>query len=430
VRVDERQAGAKAAWSLLRRNPDFRRLYLASVISLGGDWFLFVALGGLVFDVTGKATAIGILILAQEVPFFLATPWAGWLADRLDRRRLMIVCDLVRVAIVLGFLFVEPGRLWVAFVLLGTLSIFAAIFDPASAAATPNVVDPEDLPTATALNGSLWGMMLAVGAALGGLVSAAFGHDTAFVVDSASFVVSAALLARIRRPLSQSRAHEGHVGIVEATVETGRYARRDHRVLALLSVKFGFGMAAGVLPLIAVFAKDVFRGDDVGFGLLMAARGLGALVGPFLGHRASGTQHRHLLAAIAAALAVFGLGYIAVGLMPTLWLAGLAIFVAHLGGGAQWVLSTYGLQRIVPDRILGRIFAFDFALVTLSIAVSSMGAALLSDAIGPRPAVTIVGAIALVCALVWWLLCRGLSGSTLLERHDDVPVPEPRRVPD
>ena len=77
----ERATGARAAASLLRRNRDFRRLFLASVISLGGDWFLFVALGGLVIEVTGEAFAVGVLIMAQELPVFLATPWAGWLAE-------------------------------------------------------------------------------------------------------------------------------------------------------------------------------------------------------------------------------------------------------------------------------------------------------------------------------------------------------------
>ena len=86
----EQRTGARASVDLLKRNRDFRRLFIASVISLGGDWFLFVALGGLVLEVTGEATAVGIMIFAQEIPIFLATPWAGWLADRLDRRRLMI----------------------------------------------------------------------------------------------------------------------------------------------------------------------------------------------------------------------------------------------------------------------------------------------------------------------------------------------------
>ena len=116
----------------------------------------------------------------------------------------MIVCDLVRAVVCVAFLFVGPETIWLAYVLLPVLATFAAPFDPALSAATPNVVDPQDLPAANALNGSLWGTMLAVGAGLGGLISAVFGADTAFLVDAGSFLVSAALLSSIRRSFSES----------------------------------------------------------------------------------------------------------------------------------------------------------------------------------------------------------------------------------
>ena len=417
----ERATGARAAASLLRRNRDFRRLFLASVISLGGDWFLFVALGGLVIEVTGEAFAVGVLIMAQELPVFLATPWAGWLADRFDRRRLMIACDIARTALCVAFLAVGPRNLWLAYVLLAALSVFAAVFDPASSASIPNVVDQKDLPTANALSGSLWGTMLAVGAALGGIVSTVFGRDTAFMVDAASFAVSALLLAGIRRLFSEDRTGEEHVGITRASIETARYARRDHRVRALISVKFGFGLAAGVLALVAVFARQVFHGGDVGFGFLMSCRGVGALIGPFLGHRLAGRDHERLIPTIATALAVFGVGYMALGAMPTLWLAGLSILVAHLGGGAQWVLSTYGLQRLVPDRIRGRIFAFDFAFVTLSITISNLVAGWSSEQFGPRPTMVGLAAVAAIYAGVWWTATRRVRRSL----DQDVKVEPP-----
>jgi MFS family permease len=417
----ERRTGARASVDLIRRNRDFRRLFFASVISLGGDWFLFVALGGLVLEATGKAAAIGIMICAQEVPVFLATPWAGWLADRFDRRRLMVLCDLARTVICVAFLTVGPANLWLAYLLLACLSLFAAVFDPAQQAALPNVVDPEDLPTANALGGSLWGTMLAVGAAVGGLVATIFGRNVAFGVDAVSFLLSAALLLGVHRPFSAPREHDERIGIIEATTETVAYARRDRRVWALVSVKFGFGAAAGVLALIAVFARQVFHAGDVGFGLMMAARGVGALIGPFIGHRLAGPGHRRLLPVIACSLAMFGIGYASLGLAPGLWLAAGSVLLAHLGGGAQWVLSSYGLQRLVPDHIRGRIFAFDFALITLSLGVSSLVAAWLADRIGPRPAVAIAGGIALLWAGIWWIAVRGVRRRPLFEQREPVP---------
>lgn len=417
-------AGLRASVSLLRRNRDFRALFFASVISLGGDWFLWVAINGLVYEATGKALYVGLAILAQESAFFLASPIGGALADRIDRRKLMIACDLVRAVVCVSFLLVGPETIWLAYVLLPVLATFAAPFDPAFSAATPNVVDPDDLPAANALNGSLWGTMLAVGAGLGGLVSAAFGDDTAFIVDAVSFLVSAALLSSIRRGFSESRAETTeHPSIVEATRETWRFARRDHRVLSLLAVKFGFGAAAGLLALIPVMAldADVFDSGNVGFGILMAARGVGALIGPFLGHRIAGPGHRRLFPAIGLSLAVFGLGYVAMGQAPSLAIAAVMICVAHLGGGSQWMLSTYGLQVLVPDHIRGRIFGFDYMLITLSLSVSALIASAVADQIGAPNTVTILGGVALVWALVWFVLSRGVRRTGLGDSNQPEP---------
>jgi predicted MFS family arabinose efflux permease len=408
--------GFRAAAGLLRRNRDFRRLFVASVISLGGDWFLFVAITGLILQTTGRAIDVGLAILAQELAFFFASPPAGVLADRLDRRRLMIACDLARVGVCAAFLLVGPGTIWLAYPLLAMLSVFGAPFDPASTAAIPNLVDPDELATANALGGSLWGTMLAVGAALGGIVATAFGRDAAFLVDAGSFAVSAFLLWGIRRPFSEERPvdHE-HPGMLDATIEVLQYARKDRRVLALLSVKAGFGLAAGVLALIPVFGAGVFDRGDIGVGVLMASRGLGALVGPFLGHRIAGKDHQRLFAAIGVALTTFGVAYMALGLAPAIWVAAIVIFVAHLGGGGQWVLSTFGLQVLVPDAIRGRIFAFDFALITLSLAGSSLIASTLADSVGPRLAALMVGGIAVVWAAVWWVLTRKVRHGPALE---------------
>jgi MFS family permease len=414
----EQLGGVRASLSLLRRNRDFRRLYLASVISLGGDWFLLVALFGLVLEVSGPL-AIGLLVAAQEIPFFLMSPIGGVLADRLDRKRLMVVCDVVRVVLCLGFLLVRgEGTLWLAFVLLALISCFSAAFDPASSAALPNIVDPDDLGPANALNGSVWGTMLAVGSALGGVVAATLGRDAAFAIDATSFAVSALLIVGVHRSFAEARASdEPHPGVVKATTETVRYARRDHRVLALLGVKAGFGFGAGVLVLLTVFAGDVFHRGDIGIGILMAARGVGALIGPFLGRSLAGRDDRRLFGAIGLALVVFGLGYVTLGLMPTIVLAAPAVAVAHLGGGAQWTLSSYGLQRIVPDRIRGRVFAFDQALITITLAVSSVatGWAAAPARIGPRWTAVVLGGVAVTWALAWTWLTTDVRRATLIE---------------
>jgi len=137
------------------------------VISLGGDWFLLVALFGLVYDFTGSAIAVALLLGVQDLTYVVMSPFAGVLADRIDRKTLMVASDLARALVCVGFFFVRSSEtVWLVYVLLGAMAIFSAVFEPSSAAAMPNLVEREDLATANALSGSLWGTMLAVGAAL------------------------------------------------------------------------------------------------------------------------------------------------------------------------------------------------------------------------------------------------------------------------
>ena len=401
----------RGALSLLRRNPDFRNLYLAQVISYGGDWFLVVALFGLVLELTGSPVLVALVVVAQLVPYVVLSPVAGTLVDRLDRKRIMIVADLARVALCLGFLLVNGrGDVWLIFVLQVGLATFGSVFEPASVAAVPNLVDRDDLPTANTLTGSAWGTMLAVGAALGGLVATLLGRDAAFVGDALSFALSAVFLLRIRRPFAEA-VREEHPGLVAATAEAIRYSRQDHRVLALLAVKGGFGVAGGVISLLPVFATEVFREGDAGIGILMAARGLGALAGPFLARAIAGDTDRELFTGIGLSLASFGVFYAFFPLMPSLLLAAPFATGAHLGGGAHWMLSTYGLQRIVPDRLRGRIFAFDFAMVTLTISGSNLVAGWAARRFGPDVAMFGLALVALAYATVWWAATRRVRAS-------------------
>ena len=398
--------GARKSLLLFRRNRDFRRFYIAQLISFAGDWFLLVALYGLVLDTTGSAFLASLILAAELAPQFLVAPIAGALADRMNRQVLMVICDLARAALCLGFLLAGPGTIWVIYPLLCGIAVFSAAFEPTSTAAVPNLVDPSDLATANVLVGSAWGVMLAVGAGLGGVFTAIAGRNAAFVADSVSFLASGILLITVRRPFSEAREQEEHVGIFEATVETFRYARSDGRVTSLLAVKGGFGLAGGVLVLLPVFATEVYHQGDTGIGVLYGLRGVGALIGPFLGRRIAGNTERGLFTAIGMALGCFGLFYLVFPFMPSLLLAGLCSLGAHLGGGAQWTLSTYGLQEIVPDRIRGRVFAFDFALVTLTIMVSNLVSGVAAEVLGPRNAMLAFAAVGCLFATGWWLGTR------------------------
>jgi predicted MFS family arabinose efflux permease len=401
-------------WRLLRTNRDFRLLYAATLISLGGDWFLTVALADLVLQLTRSATLVSLILLSQTLPIFLFTPHAGHLIDRLDRRKLMIATDLARTAAcLLPLLARTPATLPFAFAGVILISIGSAYFEPASQASLPNIVSPAELGPANVLMASTWGTMLAVGAGLGGAVTAAFGRDVSFVVDGVSFLVSALLLLRMRGRFSETN-HEmprsaRHDTLFESIRETVRFARAQPRVLGLLAVKGGYGLSAGVVAIVSVFGREVFRAGAFGIGLVFAARGLGALLGPFLirgSVRDDNAQYR----AIAFCIIAFGIGYATLALVPSLALGLAAIFFAHLGGGAAWQISSYGLQRETPDFIRGRVFAADYGFVTLTMAISSLGAGLASDRFGPFNATIGTACFALLFGIVWsvatWRLWR------------------------
>jgi MFS family permease len=389
---------------LLRANPSFRLLFLASVSSFAGDWFLFVAMAGLVFDLTGSPVLVALVYAANTVPFAVFTFVGGPLADRLDRQKLMVVADLLRGALALGFFLVHSrSQVWAVFVLAAAIAALGAVFEPAAGAAVPNLVDHEDLPSANIVYGATWGTMLAVGAGIGGLLVAAFGRGAGYIGDSVSFFVSAALVSRIRRPFSEPReAHEERPGLFRATREALRYARGDHRVLALLSVKAGFGLSAGTVALLPILALQVFAAGDRGTGVLFGFRGLGVFLGPFLVRRyLRADDLSGLFRAITVSFVTFGLFYALVPTVPGIALAGVMVMAAHLGGGAQWSLSTFGLQVIVPDRVRGRVFAFDEGLITFTVAVSATAAGWLADVFDVRVVMIGLAGVSIGYALLW-----------------------------
>lgn len=398
-------------WRLLRTNRDFRLLYAGSLISLGGDWFLTVALLDLVLQLTGSATLASLMLLCQTLPIFLVTPIAGHAVDRMDRRKLMIVVDLIRAAACLLPLFARtPAMLPFAYAGVVIISIGSAYFEPASQAALPNIVDPNELSAANVLMGSTWGTMLAVGAAIGGVVTMRFGHDVSFIADAVSFLASAAILWRMRAQFAEERPRLDQPPLLESMRETLRYARGNPRVLALLTSKGGYGLGAGVIAMLSVFGKEIFHAGAFGIGLLFAARGVGALLGPFLLRAVAARRDDLQYRLIGAAVLVFGAGYMALGLSRSLVAGAVAVFAAHLGGGAQWLTSTYGLQRETPDWIRGRVFAADYGFVTLTMSISSLAAGLASDHFGPTIATMAIASVAVLWALLWgawtWRLWR------------------------
>ena len=395
---------------LLRDNRNFRLLWLGQVVSQLGDWFNYVALYALLFDLTGSATAVAGLMVVQMLPIAIVGPSAGVIVDRFDRRRIMIGADLLRGVAILGLLFVRsPSRVWLAYVVTGVAVAASGFFEPARSATVPAIVAREDLVTANAVATGTWSAMLAIGASLGGAVAAIFGRDAAFVTNSLSFFVSAICLWRLRVPArdAAARASGGWRGLIDGMA----YLRTHASVAWIALVKGGWAVVGGALLLLTVFGDRVFRigdGGDAGIGVLYAARGIGAAAGSFAVTILARAPGSGLTRAIGPSYVLAGLCYATLGLAPSIWVAAVTVAAAHTFGSVLWVSSNVLLQQSVPDAFRGRVFAAE--LVALSIVQSAIayatGFALDRLHAPPRALAVAIGFMLWIPAAVWYGVAR------------------------
>src|SRR5512145_1061869 len=186
---------------LLRSNRAFRQLWLGQVVSQMGDWFNTIALYTIILNLTGSGRDVGLLLVARFVPSFLFGPLSVVVADRFSRQRIMIISDLLRALVVLGFLFVRSAdQLWIIYVLTVLQLGLSTFFEPAKTAAIPSIVEDRELVAANAISSVTWSVMLTLGAAIGGIVTGWLGTNVAFVLDSLTYLLSAALIASVRLP--------------------------------------------------------------------------------------------------------------------------------------------------------------------------------------------------------------------------------------
>lgn len=401
---------------LLRGNRNFRQLWLGQVVSQMGDWFDTIALYTIILNLTGSGRHIGLLMVARFVPSFVFGSLSGVVADRFNRRTIMIVSDLLRAVVVLGFLFVRRAdQLWIIYFLTVLQLAFSTFFEPAKTAVIPSIVSDRELVAANAISSVTWSAMLTLGAAIGGVVTGLFGTDVSFVLDGLSFVLSAALIASVRVPKRPTRQKQKltmnrALGITE-TIEGVRYVKKRPRVLALLLVKPAWGMGGGILTLLAVFGEKIFpvgHSAATGIGVLFAARGIGTAVGPIVARRIAGEGKKRMQFSIGIAFLIGGVFYMAFGASTSFVVALVVLGIAHTGGSILWVFSTVLLQRGVEDNFRGRVFAAELALLTLTMAVSNYTTGALLDPIGLSPRVVSIGigAFFLLPGLVWFATQR------------------------
>ena len=359
---------------LLKHNRNFRWLWSGEIISQMGDWFNLIAIMALLLRLTGSASSAGWIIIIRSLPYFFIGPFAGVVADRFNRKTVMILSDVLRALVVLSFLLVkQPGDVWIIYTATTLEMIASAFFSPAKSAVIPNVVDKDDLISANALSSITWSVMLTVGAVLGGLVSGAWGHQTCFIINSISYLVSAYCIYRTQIPVTLKRIGN-LISPFKEFLNGLSYVRHKQDTFAYIWIKTGWGISSGILLVITVLGQKVYPisgNADTGIGVLYAARGLGTALGPVVARKLCNNSQPQMRQWVGYSFVIGALFVFGITLSTNLWMVCMMIFLAHCGTSILWVFSSTLLQLNTTDAVRGRVFATEWALFTLAMSCSN-----------------------------------------------------------
>lgn len=429
--------------AVVQRNPEFRRLWFSQMVSQTGDWLNRVAILALVGSLSGPQATIGVGVLfgieivIRMLPSALFGPFAGPFADRLPKRKVMVLADLLRCCVVLGYLLVnERGDLPLLYLLLITQMSLSIFFSAARSAAVPETVTKEDLHAALSLSAATWSAMLAVGAALGGFLIAWIGVRGVFLVDALTFVASAALLRNLHLPPVARHPEPMRLYDLLLLKDLGRAYRHVHarNLLWPVLAKAFWGGAGGYLVILSLLARERFTDDHhvedssaVGFavGVLYAARGLGTGIGPWLAARLWGTSDSTLYWQIRFGFLIGAAGYFGLAFIEDLWVAFFVVCCAHTGGSTLWIASTALWQRRVAPEFRGRVFSLEFLGMTLAFSVGGLFAGWFYDYTGNLNHTIWASSIWVLCGgSCWWFLSR--ANASLRDNSGAASPPESR----
>lgn len=399
--------------ALVRSNRDFRFLWFGQIVSLLGDWFNLIASASLIGYLTQSGIAVGGLFVVRMLAPFLVSPFAGVAADRYNRKHLLILADIGRAITVLGFLLVrEPDQVWLLYVLTAIQLAMSGFFFPARNAILPDLVVRRELGTANALSAATWSVMLAFGAALGGIVAGQFGVYPAFVIDGFSFLLSAVLIARIvyHHEPALASADKSVAAAIRQYVDGLRYLWRHKDNLAIALHKGAFALAvSGADSVVQVaIARRVFvigEGGGTGLGILYATLGVGTGIGPILARHFTGDKERSLRIAIAVSYGLASLGLLIMSSLSNFGVLLVGMTIRGIGGGVVWVFATQLILQRTPDRVRGRVFSTEFAIFTLMSATGSAGGGWLIDnsALGISGMLRLMASLVLFPGVLWVL---------------------------
>ena len=355
--ISGRLGHVASAYGRVIRSPSYFPLWLAQLLSSFGDTLHYIALVVLVYRLTGQGIAVAALVAAEIVPVLLLGPIAGVIVDRFSRKAVLVGADLFRAALVLSLLW--PQGAWHAYVVAAGLAAGNTFFNPAVQSVIPTLTSEDQRLAANSVSWSTGRLVQIVAAALAGGLIALLGTGPAFLLNAASFVVSALLIAALAIP-----PHAGQIGIEAkrglrsylADARAGlRFALRDHVVSRLLLVQALASLATGATgALLVVLAEQHLGLPPAGFAWLIGAIGVGALLGPLIPN-ALARDYRDARWFFVPYI-IRGIGDALLAVFTPLPIALLLMLVYGLSTSAGIVVFNSMVQGVVPDAVRGRVY--------------------------------------------------------------------------
>jgi MFS family permease len=360
------------------RHRDFRLLLVAQTISQTGDWLYSVSLIVYVLDRTGSGAWVAATSIIRFLPYVLLGPLGGVIADRYDRKRVMIVTDLARgatmVALGIAAAFTAPA---IVAILLATLAVALAVpYEPSVYASTPALVGEEDLTAANAVNSVVANVTLAAGPAIGGVILAVSSPSASFVVNGATFFVSALLTTGIRTKLktvveTEEGADEEHLSFRRRIAEGVRAIVDSRDIVLLVFVAVAFMVFYGQeIVLYALAATERLGLGEEGIGYMFAATGIGGILAAGLTARLADRSRQGII--LVAATILTAIPMLALTVVSSPALAYALLLIEGAGFIVGDIVSTTMLQRLLPAQVLGRVFGIMDSLMVSGILLGSV----------------------------------------------------------
>jgi MFS family permease len=411
---------ARTQLGLLEREPSFRLLFLATLGSGAGTWLALVALQIDIFHRTHSPAWMSALLIADLVPMFTLGLLAGPLIDRLSRKRLLILSDLVRFGVFCTLPFAGSAAAIVG--LAAIAGVATGVFRPAVYAGLPNLVDDRDLAGANSLLQSIDNVTWAAGSIAGGALVAARGPHLAYWLNAATFILSSALLLRIpERLLQQGRAATR--GLLHDLGDGLALVVRSRALLTVLVAWNATMLANAAINVAEPFlALDSFSAGSFGLGLLMGCSGVGLAVGAF--GAAASIERRGLARVYGGAMALMALGIGTAAAAPDVWVASACVVVSGAGNGAAIVCNALLVQRGAPDHLRGRAFTLLMSANTAMLTLGMVAAGDLTGAIGARWMWATAAGLSTLAALVGFALASGVREQRPPAEPGPLPVLE------